>query len=594
MKLLPSSWPSGDEAKAVGFFAQAALELVHEKSWESYKLQTLSPLWRMHEVRVVSTTVIKGILPFKALEPIVDEANSTFCADQACKLIFTKKEMEVEDLIFGKDDKPQDLLSHASFLHKVCAEQYREVSENLLVEECFGHRRRSNIYSLLSNYFSHLVLEGHSREFIEEMVRESFFNQPVKKVDKNTLRWFFKKFPTRDRSFRVFGEANPELVATLEKLIEVNVVNSVNVPRKLKKDFPPAKGSIYFSIDEEARDRYSAGYRAAQILEIGIAVLVLFPSDGFGVLPNFLYVTQKDKSEYISVPSKPKFSRRILSHSAKSAARHMERVESLLINSQRTHRLEEIIGSDFLRAVITASLADNSSKFEVKLLTLWAAFEALLPLVPDSATNRISHFIDYIVPAVCLSYARDCFVEFSRDAERLHHIDFRNFLDSIPGELRPADKVAAVVINGSIIQKEHICSVFRNNPLALYRLKNLEDKFSSPANFERTLGAHSQKVKWQVQRIYRERNTVMHNGQSSPFVRQLLSNCYFYFQTTFTSIETVSKSYGGLSTVQSLSAIRKLHQSDFLKLRRAKAIENKSPIESQAILLDLVSGHFRR
>lgn len=44
LKLLPDDWPSDKTSHAVGFFAQSALELVHEMSWESYKLPALSPL----------------------------------------------------------------------------------------------------------------------------------------------------------------------------------------------------------------------------------------------------------------------------------------------------------------------------------------------------------------------------------------------------------------------------------------------------------------------------------------------------------------------------------------------------------------------
>ena len=51
LKLLPSAWPRTDVGNAVGFFAQASLELVHEESWESYRLQARSPLARLVETK---------------------------------------------------------------------------------------------------------------------------------------------------------------------------------------------------------------------------------------------------------------------------------------------------------------------------------------------------------------------------------------------------------------------------------------------------------------------------------------------------------------------------------------------------------------
>lgn len=133
-----------------------------------------------------------------------------------------------------------------------------------------------------------------------------------------------------------------------------------------------------------------------------------------------------------------------------------------------------------------AGLGDKSTASEVKLLTLWAAFEALLPNVPDVGGSRIAHFLEYIVPAAILSYARDSFIEFSRDAERVHGDKYREFLKALPidDELLP-DRLALVVMGGDGAQKHALCSVFTKNPLALYRLKTLEEKFSCPEDFEK-------------------------------------------------------------------------------------------------------------
>lgn len=592
MKLLLSGWPSTERGKAIGFFAQAALELVHEKSWESYKLQTLSPIWRLREARKVSQSVIRGILPAKALEPIVDEANGSLCSDPVCRKIMSSRDIEVSDVLVSRDDKAHDVLTHCSFLIQICRDRYRKTAEDLLIEECFGQGRRSEIYAILRSYFSQVVLDGQSRFSIEKAVRGDFFATIPGRFDRNLLRRFFAKFPDESQKYKVYGHAEKALVDAMGRLFPVKPITGRSIPRKLTKLAPKSSAEIYFVIETEARDHYSSVSRTGKLLGIGEAVLMLFPGDDIGKLPQHLYAAREGTSDYTKAPTKPNFSKRVLSHSTKSALRHMDRVRDLIIRSQ-SKSSDNLVGSDFLRATMTASLADNATAPEVKLLTLWAAFEALLPIVPDGATNRISHFLEYIVPGVSLSYARDCFVEFTRDAERLHHRDFKRYLDSIPGDLGAVDKVAAVVVGGDDEQKGNLCKIFENNPLALFRLMTLQQKFSHAQSFEKSINDHSERVKWQVQRIYRERNTVMHNGESSPFVEQLLSNTYYYYLLIFTNIETISKSYGGLSIPQSLSAIRKLSQSDESKLKRAKAASQKNPLESQIILLDLISGHFR-
>ena len=67
----------------------------------------------------------------------------------------------------------------------------------------------------------------------------------------------------------------------------------------------------------------------------------------------------------------------------------MARIRELFRHTFSNEKEEDIVGSELLRALMTASLVDSSNDAEVKLLTLWAAFEAMLPSVPDEAKNRI-------------------------------------------------------------------------------------------------------------------------------------------------------------------------------------------------------------
>ncbi|MGR3494176.1 hypothetical protein [Citreimonas sp.] len=569
MKLLPKSWPTSEEGRAVGFFAHAALELVHEKSWESYKLQALSPLARVAEAQSIAQSVMNGILPARALEPVVLEANRSFCGDPVIASILGRKFVDPKDIEISKDDKAQDIFTQCGFLLQLCDAHYRRTAEDTIVSECFGEKRRSVIYLLLKNYLTDLMLRGHSRIHIEKKIREKFFGRPASRVSKNTLRFFFRSFLEEPKDYDVYGKADAELIDVLRRLIPVEVVSGAKVPRKLSKLVPKLRAEAYFRIEYKSYDGYSAIHGAGLLLGIGEAMMMLFPGDNLGEIPHHLFAARRGSSQYIGADARPAFSRRILSHSKNSAIRHMDRVRKLILSKDRA--TEDIVGSSFFSATMMAGLGDKSTAPEVKLLTLWAAFEALLPNVPEGSTNRIAHFLEYIVPAVTLSYARDNFVELSRELERLHGSAYRNYLESIPlNGVGLADRLAAIVISGDEKQQRGLCKALSDNPLALYRLMDLQQKFSTPESFNKTVSEHQLRVEWQVQRIYRGRNTVMHNGQTSPAMLRILSNTYYYYLLTYANIETVAKSYGELSIPQSLSAIRKLCQSDYAKLAKAR------------------------
>lgn len=587
MKLLPKGWATDDTARAVGFFAQAALELVHKKSWESYKLPTLSPIWRLIELRKVSVSVMRGVLPQKALEPIIEEVNSSLCNDKVISKILQNKQIDVNDLGIRTDEKAHELVAISEFLISQIHPTYRAECEAFLIGECFGLKRRSEIYSALKNYLSDLTLSGHSKESIEEAVRQHFF-EGATKVDRRLMRNFFSRFPTEKRKYRIFGVAGKDFILAA-KIFGVKVASGRTVPATVRHQLIVGKNENIFTLEEEEFDHFSAGVTTGKYLSAVEAILGLFPGKSLGHKPDRLLVARPRQAACFEVPSALRFEKRVLSHSVKSAVSHVGRVQSLLSNG---HRSDELVGANLIRSILTAALADQSSAPEVKLLTLWASFEALLPLVPDGATNRISHFLEYIVPAACISYPRECFVELSRDGDRLFPTKFRNFLSTIPGDLPAADKIAAVIINGSQDQKEALCEVFSSSPIALYRLLDLESKFGTAIDFEKTMKNHSERVKWQIHRIYRERNTVMHNGESSPFIDALLSNTHYYLLLIFANIEVVSKRYNGLSVSQALGAIKKLAQADYSKLNRAKASLKLNPVQSQSILLEIIAGHY--
>jgi hypothetical protein len=590
LKRLPDNWPKSKSDRAIGFFAQIALEAVHEKSWESYKVPCLSPISQLFEVRLISKNVIRGAITQKALEPIIEEANLSLQSDPAIRKILSQKDLEPSDLTFQPKDTATEHLIHAGFLLRTLTASYRRTCEDLLIAELFAEARRSVVLQISKAYFSHLLTTGHEKAYLEDTIRTVFFADPPEKFNKRVLRNFFARFPPKTIKFKVYGTANEKFLDVAHKMLGLEIISGRSVPRKLAKLDVKKNDELYFCVEEEAHDHYSAGNKVGKRLGIGEALMMLFPGDVPRGFSDELYVKQKGRSEYKEVPSQPKFSRRVLSYSQNALHRHTDRIESLVLRSTGP---DSIIGSDFLRSTMTASLADRSTAPEVKLLTLWAAFEALLPLVPEDATNRISYFLTYIVPSVCLSYARENFIEFTRDAMRLHAQPYRDFLNTLPGDKNYVDKLAAIVVKGSSEQKKELCRVFSDNPLALARLKSLEDNFSSAENFEKKVTAHADRVRWQVHRIYRERNTVMHNGETSPFLEHLLSNTYYYYVTTFMNIETVSKSFGGLSVSESLGAIRKLHQSEIEKLKRTRKIEKSDENEARAMILETLAGPFK-
>jgi len=55
------------------------------------------------------------------------------------------------------------------------------------------------------------------------------------------------------------------------------------------------------------------------------------------------------------------------------------------------------------------------------------------------------------------------------------------------------------------------------------------DTFQTPEVLRARLQTHKQKLDWQIRRIYRARNFVMHRGRSVPGLRQLIQHLHSYY-----------------------------------------------------------------
>jgi hypothetical protein len=92
-------------------------------------------------------------------------------------------------------------------------------------------------------------------------------------------------------------------------------------------------------------------------------------------------------------------------------------------------------------------------------------------------------------------------------------------------------KFAAILLlpSNASLQNELIglCS---ENPLALHRLWKLQKDFSSPQSLKVALEEHERRVGWQLHRIYRARNSLVHSGTKASYLDSLVLNLDEYYR----------------------------------------------------------------
>ncbi len=99
-----------------------------------------------------------------------------------------------------------------------------------------------------------------------------------------------------------------------------------------------------------------------------------------------------------------------------------------------------------------------------------------------------------------------------------------------------------------------LLSICSNNPLAQHRLWKLHRDYSSPRAIIDAVKGHMQRVEWQLHRIYRARNNLVHSGRNPSYLDSLVLNLDEYYRSCFGTIVNRANREDAVSGIDQLVA----------------------------------------
>ncbi len=104
-----------------------------------------------------------------------------------------------------------------------------------------------------------------------------------------------------------------------------------------------------------------------------------------------------------------------------------------------------------------------------------------------------------------------------------------------------------------------------NFHLLRYRCFELSEIFKNPKNVLAKISLHEKKVSWQLRRIYRTRNLIVHSGRSLPYIDTLIENSHDYLDQTINAVVKYSGGYLNADTLEQVFEMAKLDYESFSK-----------------------------
>jgi hypothetical protein len=530
-----NAWPTSAEGRCVLLCAQLLREMLGELTFESFRVYSLDTLSRLNEALALINDFQRSRIPRDALTPVFDEMLWSFDKDPIAKKLAEPEVAILAGLVKESGSLP-DIAANIRLIRRMLAPGYKGALETHLLSLFDQPQRKIELRQSCGFYCTHLINAGYSKQWIEGLVQETFFALDMSGADRSTLAGFFRNFDEGAVEFVILTPINSELATFLPPLgFEVRPI--ADLDPAIQDAFGHRDDAPFSHVivsNESAYDPYGAIDEVLHQLT-SIRALTYLGREGLAWRWNESMYVRRKTDTHGKIFRKPELSFESPSE-GKTRGHRLRSLQNYL--RQVTENFDAASTERLLSSINTGALARTSSNSENQLISLWSAVEVLLS-EPPATTPRILHYERQLVPCICLRHVRRQFVSVYDELLVSYKRAFKVILKKEPqfSQHDHHTNLAAVMCleENESLRKE-LCILCGENPLALQRLFKLHRDYGSRKAAFQTIRSHEDRVRWQIHRIYRARNGLVHSGLVPSYLESLIMNLVEYYRDSIATI----------------------------------------------------------
>ena len=396
---------------------------------------------------------------------------------------------------------------------------------NVFTEGC-GYYNWENIYSLTRILATELMNGGYSSEYISQELKDAFLDNRKKvKSEEQILVDFFNKFTFERKSYQVILGINAETAKILKHIKDITVKEP---PRDIRKKLDlKHKGDCIVELFLENVDKHeaaNAGYGYINAI-IGLHRISQHHKPVF-VKP-LAQINEIDDERNVLSSKVVKIGKNVLLR-----ANNESQIQSYFFDEQLLNNVQP--PETFFRAVSLHNSALDSKESTNQLLDLWTAVETLIGF-KSGDEDKINVICEIVTSVLNRTYLYSHMTQLYKDISAVLGEDGEQVIQTVRGEEQDIWKLAKILSNDDF--KECYTELYerlKEYPLLQYRMEKFSKKiFVDSKSVYEELKRHKQKLKWQIMRIYRNRNMIVHNGEHMPYLNIILGNLHYYIDAMF-------------------------------------------------------------
>ncbi|QRP62627.1 hypothetical protein I6J77_10800 [Rhodanobacter sp. FDAARGOS 1247] len=572
-----SRWTLDDQTVGLLFFAQRLDELLFDYTLDTYKPPALNAPFLCVEAIELIYEIDKGFIEPANLEPVLEELTWSLQNDDVAKNLLNA---DINYYTLRNDETPLPVtkLRLEALGRTINSSRYLHALIDRLAVAVRQSAKRE-IDSLASSLVTTLINVGMSKQFIFNSTQEYFFSPDGSDIcSPDDLDGFISLVTPKIHSYSVYFLGSSQIKGVSGSIGSFGLEILDELPEENAEyllDNPKTENEVFIKVLKvRAFDAFSARHKAFGRLDNLSDLFTLFyHKSQLTWRPEALVVRQCcDKKSAVAIAPKGPMEKAFDLRPDKAS----KELNILLTrfsarndrsSFQRFNRVADLHG-----ICVAQDIADN------QLVNLWTAIETLVP--SHVGGSKIKQVIKATTPFVARSYTRRLLETLLFDLTRWDRWRIKKILNKVPSEKGASalQKVARLIASEDCREiRDELYGRLGDFHLLRYRCFKLSEQLATSKNIISMLDRHEKKVAWQLRRLYRARNLIVHTSRSPSYLSTLIENGHSYFDIMLFDVIGLScGEYGAVTIEQSFELGAILYGSFRNRLNSVDKIDGES------------------
>ncbi|HAL1190164.1 TPA: hypothetical protein H5P67_000379 [Escherichia coli] len=382
---------------------------------------------------------------------------------------------------------------------------------------------------------THLISKGLSQEYLMESLKKHFFQREREISSNEEIITFLENIPSETQEYSVYFNADKSFSYITPCLSQLEIEVVLETPENINETdfFDNHEQRTILVKHVKALDPFTARRVAEKNLKLASTLLSLYhhKQEASWSAEN---IVVSENGEKINIRSSINPMHRCKDLVQEHASRRLEQF-------MNNFRMRKDSFNKFIRSVQLHSMALQTNAVENQLLNLWIAIESLIPdESKKEEQSTIEHIVNSLTPFLNLNYIEDLVRNLIKDLQRWNHPRTMSLLRLI------GDSDAAKSFVILVASQEHAPSInqfkieLSQFPLLKERFEYISNLISSTDTMYQALKNHAERINWQIRRIYRTRNLIVHTGKTPSKTNVLVEHAHIYLDAVINSLIKLS------------------------------------------------------